>query len=123
MTKVTRVAEQQIDDLINAGWDVLESDFDESTFLRWRRHAYACVSELVGAEHPYAEHLRVRIGGVEPSTVLADVGVLTAARLWRFQDYRPSFTRRKKKLKDAEPESSSKSDLAPFCYLKRIDPS
>ena len=91
MGKEASAAERRIDALIRAGWDVLESDFDERTFLRWRQAAYNCVRELVGAEHPYAQRLRTQINGVGPSTVLSDVGILTAAMLWRFQDFVPCF--------------------------------
>jgi hypothetical protein len=89
MGREIEMAEKRLDALIDAGWDVLESDFDERVFLRWRKQAYECVSQLVGKDHPYAERLKAKIFSAEPSTALADVGILTAARLWRFQDFAP----------------------------------
>lgn len=118
MGKETSVAEKTIDALIKAGWEVLENDFDERTFLCWRQAAYSCVKALVGAEHPYAERLRRQIQRIEPSTVLSDVGILTAARLRRFQDFAPAFAAGKGKQKQSEPYTLSKGNSAPFCHLK-----
>ena len=47
------LATKAIDELINAGWEVLESDFDPVAFMKWRRSAYECVVVLLGPDHPY----------------------------------------------------------------------
>lgn len=40
--------EQRIDDLIEAGWGVLDSDFDPVAFQRWRRRAFDCLTPWLG---------------------------------------------------------------------------
>jgi len=40
--------EGRIDDLIEAGWWVLESDFDPVAFERWRRSAFDCLTPCFG---------------------------------------------------------------------------
>ncbi len=45
--------EQRIDDLIEAGWGVLHSDFDPVAFQRWRRKAVDCITAVVGPDHVY----------------------------------------------------------------------
>jgi hypothetical protein len=44
-------ANRQIDHMIEAGWKVLDSDFDESAFLAWRKRAADCLKALVGSDH------------------------------------------------------------------------
>ena len=48
--------ETRIDDLIEAGWDVLDSDFDPAAFQRWRRSAFDCLTAMVGPDHVYTRH-------------------------------------------------------------------
>jgi len=57
--------ERRIDDLIEAGWDVLDSDFDPVAFQRWRRSAFDCLTAMVGPDHVYTRHFGklVRQGG------------------------------------------------------------
>ena len=54
--------EHQIDELIQTGWRVLDSDFNETEFYRWRRQALQCLTALLGADHDdtryFREHLR-----------------------------------------------------------------
>ena len=45
--------EGRIDDLIEAGWNVLDSDFDPVAFLRWRRSAFDYLTAMVGPDHVY----------------------------------------------------------------------
>ena len=71
----------QIDVLIKAGWRVLQSDFSEVAFGRWRKEALECVTLLYGPDHPYTDYFKSRIPEPEPGNVLAGVGVLTAAGL------------------------------------------
>jgi hypothetical protein len=72
--------EQRIDDLIEAGWNVLDSDFDPVAFQRWRRRAFDCLTDMVGPEHVYTRHFEnfVRQGGQRE--LLAAGGILSAAR-------------------------------------------
>jgi len=43
--------EKRIDDMIEAGWHVLASDFDPKAFDHWRAEASKCVSALLGPDH------------------------------------------------------------------------
>jgi hypothetical protein len=72
--------EQRIDDLIEAGWEVLDSDFDPVAFQRWRRRAFDCLTEMVGSDHVYTRQFAsfVRQGG--KTNLLAAEGILTAAQ-------------------------------------------
>lgn len=72
-----------IDALINAGWRVLESDFDEATFTEWRKEAFRCLTVLVGEDHAYTEHFRDCLKERNPASrsLLTEVGLLTAASL------------------------------------------
>jgi hypothetical protein len=40
--------EAKIDDLIEAGWGVLNSAFDPVAFQQWRRMAFLCLTEMLG---------------------------------------------------------------------------
>jgi hypothetical protein len=108
------VVEKQLDALIQAGWHVFESDFDHKAFLRWRKQAYECVSLLVGADHPYTEHLRLNIKDAEPSCLLTDVGVLTAAKLLRLQGVTWCVANQTREVGQAGSEESFGSDAAPL---------
>ena len=73
-------AEQRIDDLIEAGWGVLNSDFDPVSFHVWRRTAFDCLTAMVGPDHVYTRHFEnfVRQGG--KTDLLAASGILSAAK-------------------------------------------
>ncbi len=45
--------ERKIDELIDAGWDVLYSDFDVRAFDQWKKSAFSCLSALLGPDHKY----------------------------------------------------------------------
>ena len=72
--------EQRIDDLIEAGWGVLDSDFDPVAFQRWRRKAFDCLTAVVGPDHVYTRQFAnfVRQGG--KTDLLAAGGILSAAQ-------------------------------------------
>ncbi|MFH1117820.1 MAG: hypothetical protein V1792_28195 [Pseudomonadota bacterium] len=74
--------EKQIDSLIESGWRVLSGNGEESALHRWRENALECLSLAVGPDHRYTEHFAAQQGRPESTAILADVGVLTAARLW-----------------------------------------
>ena len=71
--------ERRIDDLIDAGWGVLHSDFDPVAFQRWRSEAFACLTAMVGPDHVYTRHFAnfVRQGGT--TDLPAGAGILSAA--------------------------------------------
>ena len=72
--------ERRIDDLIEAGWGVLDSDFDPVAFHRWRRSAFDCLTAMFGPDHVYTKHFEklVRQGG--KTDLLAAGGILSAAK-------------------------------------------
>jgi hypothetical protein len=73
-------AEKMIDDLIEAGWFVLESDFDTRAFGRWRRQAFKCVEVLMGPDHPYSLNFRDFVFKERNKDLLAGEGILTAIK-------------------------------------------
>jgi hypothetical protein len=73
-------AENQIDELIMAGWRVVDSDFDPVAFDHWRLKAFDCLTAMFGPDQVYAryfEHFVEQSGG---TNVLAAGGVLVAAK-------------------------------------------
>lgn len=72
--------EKRIDDLINAGWHVLDSDFDVTAFRQWRKRAVDCLDSLLGPDHTYSRHFRDYVNRQEPKSILAAGGILTAAK-------------------------------------------
>lgn len=85
--------ERKIDALIEAGWRVLESDFDEKAFLHWRKRARECLEALLGPSHTYTEHFKYSMGQSEASTLLSGVGVLAAVALSGLHDAPPEKRR------------------------------
>ena len=71
----------EIDALIQAGWQVLESDFNEAAFRHWREEALKCLTLLAGADHPYTHHFKGTVLEAKQRNILASLGVLTAAPL------------------------------------------
>ena len=109
------MTEKTIDALIQAGWDVLAGTRDQSALLGWRKQAYDCVSLLVGSDDPYAECLRLNMQEVDPSTVVADVGILTAAKLWKFRGVSSYVSGQADDFERQDPAVPTESDLAPSC--------
>ena len=72
--------EDRIDELIKAGWGVLESDFDPRAFQLWRRRAFDCLTAMFGPDHVYTKHFEklARQGG--KTDLLAAGGILSAAK-------------------------------------------
>ena len=74
------LATKAIDDLIDAGWQVLESDFDPVAFMKWRRSAYECVVVLLGPDHPYALFFEQFVNKDNRGGLLTGAGILTATK-------------------------------------------
>jgi|SRR5271157_3445830 len=70
----------KIDELIKAGWDVIESDFDTAAFLNWKKQARDCIAALVGPDHTYMRKFEDYVKGAEATSVLAGGGILIAAK-------------------------------------------
>ena len=74
------MVERTIDELIEAGWYVLESDFDPRAFVQWKIRALECVECLMGPDHPYTQYFNSFV--LRPATIdlLAGEGILNAMR-------------------------------------------
>ncbi len=55
---VRMLVDNMIDDLIEAGWYVLESDFDLKALSNWRKEAFECVTALMGPDHTYTQYFK-----------------------------------------------------------------
>ncbi len=74
------LVEKRIDELIEAGWEVLRSDFDERAFLNWKKRAVDCLTDLVGSEHMYTAYFKDFVTAADSRKVLAGSGLLFAAK-------------------------------------------
>jgi len=82
--------EDQIDELIKAGWRVLESDFDPLAFQNWRLKAFECLNTMFGSDHVYTKYFEHFVQEGQRSNVLAAGGLLTAAKQeWMGKELRP----------------------------------
>jgi len=79
------VVEKQIEALIESGWRAIAGNLEDCALQQWRKSALECLSLVVGPDHTYTEHFATEQVQPEPTNVLADVGVLTAASLWLSQ--------------------------------------
>jgi hypothetical protein len=72
--------EERIDDVIEAGWGVRESDFDPVAFQHWTRRAFDSLTAVVGLDHVYTRQFEnfVRQGG--KTDLLAAAGILSATK-------------------------------------------
>ena len=48
--------EKQFDDMIEAGKNVIDTDFDPVAFQQWRAHAITCLSSLMEQDRAYAKY-------------------------------------------------------------------
>jgi hypothetical protein len=72
--------EKAIDDLIEAGWYVLDSNFDETALQNWRDRALICLTKLLGQEHVYTRQFSDWVEHRERLNLMAAGGVLVAAK-------------------------------------------
>ena len=74
------MVERTIDELIEAGWYVLESDFDPRAFVQWKLRALECVECLMGADHPYTQYFNSFVTRPASTDLLAGEGILNAMK-------------------------------------------
>lgn len=72
--------ESLIDSLIEAGWHVLDSDFDETALRNWRELALTCLTDLLGSDHIYVQQFTGWVRQREKLNLMAAGGVLVAAK-------------------------------------------
>ena len=62
--------DQRIDALIEAGWHVVESDFDETAVQNWRKQAVECLADLSKPFEIHTEYLDKYVGQAEERAFL-----------------------------------------------------
>ena len=72
--------EKLIDDLIEAGWCVVDTYFNETAFRNWRERALICLTDLLGPEHVYVQQFNDCLRQSEKLNLMAGAGVLVAAK-------------------------------------------
>lgn len=72
--------EQKFEEMIKAGWDVVERDFDEIALVTWRKRACEFLTEMLGPEHPYTLNLADKASKAGEMRFLSGLGVLCAAK-------------------------------------------
>lgn len=73
-------AEDAIDRLIEAGWYMLDSEFDPTAYQNWKERAYECVSTLMGPKHTYTRYLRQFVEEDWKKSLLNSEGILVAVK-------------------------------------------
>ncbi len=68
--------ERLIDELIEAGWGVLDTDFDEKAFAHWRQSACDCIAALLAPDHPCLRLFQNYVREANATSLLAGVGIL-----------------------------------------------
>jgi hypothetical protein len=72
--------EQLVDNLIEAGWRVIDSDFDMMAFSHWRKQALDCIGALMGPTHAYTHYFRDFVEQAEKTSLLTGAGILVATK-------------------------------------------
>ncbi len=96
-----------LDELIKAGWEVLESDFDPAAFQRWRVKAYKCLSAMFGPNHIYTKYFESFVEQGDTKNVLAADGVLIAAKAESMRHLTSSYLRDQSRDSRSQPETRS----------------
>lgn len=71
--------EKQFDDLIEAGRNVIDTDFDPIAFQHWRTNAFTCLSALMGYNHAYAKDFISYHKEPKQNNLVVKGGILAAA--------------------------------------------
>jgi hypothetical protein len=69
--------ERLIDELIEAGWSVLESNFDERAFALWRLSAHQCVAALLASDDPCPQPFQDHVNEPHAGSFLARGDIFT----------------------------------------------
>ncbi len=72
--------EDRMDELIEAGWRVVDTDFDPEAFKHWRLKVFECLTAMFGPDHVYTKYFEHFIEQGGTTSVLAAGGVLVAAK-------------------------------------------
>jgi hypothetical protein len=77
---MTMFNERALEKLIQAGWYLIESDFDTGAFAHWKEEAFDCVNGLMGSQHACTRCFKDVVRGVCEYDLLAAEGILEAVR-------------------------------------------
>ena len=72
--------EAKINNLIEAEWGVLESDFDPIALGQWRHRAFVCLSEMLGPDHVYTRQFGDFVQQGAKTDLLVSAGILSAVQ-------------------------------------------
>ena len=72
--------QNRIEELIKAGWGVVDSDFDPEAFKHWRLKAFECLTAMFGPDHIYTKYFEHFVKQSNRTNALAAEGVLSAAK-------------------------------------------
>lgn len=73
-------AEKSIDRLIEAGWYMLDSEFNPTAYQTWKERAFECVSELMGPHHAYTKYFGQFVDEDWKRSLLNREGLLVAVK-------------------------------------------
>ncbi|MGC8603820.1 MAG: hypothetical protein ACP5VS_09045 [Desulfomonilaceae bacterium] len=72
--------DQALDNLIELGYEVVDSDFDQIAFRKWRLQAIDCINKLLGPEHPYAKSFLDHVRNRDSETIFLVRGLIQTAK-------------------------------------------
>ena len=68
----------RVDELLAAGWEAADQEFDPGLFLQWKDLSIECLAALLGHEHVYCEQFRDLVGDEDKMSLLIGTGILAA---------------------------------------------
>ncbi len=69
-----------IDNLIESGWEVLQSEFEPRAFTNWKMRAFQWLYAVMGPDHPYTEYFNTFVTRPQYTDLLAGQRILNAVR-------------------------------------------
>jgi hypothetical protein len=73
-------ADKPIDELIRAGWEVIETDYHAAAFQNWRQKAFSCLVQLLGPDHIDTQYFENHIRQFEKKDLLSGNGIPSDAK-------------------------------------------
>lgn len=70
---------KRLDDLIEAGWHVVDTEFDAEALYYWKKKALDFLTDFVGPDHAYTRSFKDCIQQTEQFDPLDGSDILTAA--------------------------------------------
>lgn len=73
-------ADRTIETLMETGWHILETDFDDAKSLQWKNRIHDWLVTLLGSEHVYCQRLKSLLSEHGPRGILVGTGILAAVK-------------------------------------------